>query len=238
MTETANPQPDRIPIGQSVAYVVRGMPEVADEYTAERTIAPTEITLSYRSAPDSQLGRVSAYVKGWWMEGGARVPMDKPVGRWFYNGPDGWPDWLAEEARLHDPDAAVPSAPADRAAILREAADFLRDAHFRDGLSVQEIGTALRHMADEAQQPETQAPFIHVDDDGDKLHISALMASTYDGEAPVVSVAAEHHAGDDHAVVYVRPERVDEVITALRSARQAAETLPAAVSQPDEERTP
>ncbi|MFF1957998.1 hypothetical protein ACFVWX_13530 [Streptomyces sp. NPDC058220] len=41
----------------------------------------------------------------------------------------------------------------DRATVLVEAADFLRDAHFRDGLSVQEIGTALRRMADEAQQP-------------------------------------------------------------------------------------
>ncbi|WP_158697416.1 hypothetical protein [Streptomyces turgidiscabies] len=37
-----------------------------------------------------------------------------------------------------------------RALHLLEAADFLRDAHFRDGLTVQEIGTALRHMADEA----------------------------------------------------------------------------------------
>ncbi|MEU7074706.1 hypothetical protein AB0B30_32635 [Streptomyces narbonensis] len=32
---------------------------------------------------------------------------------------------------------------------LREAADFLRDAHFRDGMTVQEIGVALRYMADE-----------------------------------------------------------------------------------------
>jgi hypothetical protein len=54
--------------------------------------------------------------------------------------------------------AVSSSAPADRAALrdrdralaLLEAADFLRDAHFRDGLSVQEIGTALRHAADAA----------------------------------------------------------------------------------------
>ncbi|MFJ1782572.1 hypothetical protein ACIOKA_38335 [Streptomyces anulatus] len=42
----------------------------------------------------------------------------------------------------------APPAPADRAAVLREAADFVRDAHFRDGMSVQEIGTAMRHWAD------------------------------------------------------------------------------------------
>ncbi|MFF1684633.1 hypothetical protein [Streptomyces sp. NPDC058254] len=37
-----------------------------------------------------------------------------------------------------------------RALTLREAADHLRDAHFRDGMSVQEIGTALRNTADDA----------------------------------------------------------------------------------------
>jgi hypothetical protein len=43
-----------------------------------------------------------------------------------------------------------PTTDRPRALHLLEAADFLRDAHFRDGLSVQEAITALRHMADEA----------------------------------------------------------------------------------------
>ena len=43
-----------------------------------------------------------------------------------------------------------PQTDRPRALHLLEAADFLRDAHFRDGLSVQEAITALRHMADEA----------------------------------------------------------------------------------------
>ncbi|MFF1574701.1 hypothetical protein ACFVWR_18330 [Leifsonia sp. NPDC058292] len=37
-----------------------------------------------------------------------------------------------------------------RALTLLEAADHLRDAHFRDGMSVLEIGTALRNTADDA----------------------------------------------------------------------------------------
>lgn len=45
-----------------------------------------------------------------------------------------------------------------RADVLLEAADFLRDSHFRDGLSVQEIGTALRHMAVEARRPLPDDP--------------------------------------------------------------------------------
>ncbi|MGW5616230.1 hypothetical protein [Streptomyces sp. NPDC003877] len=105
---------DRIPIAQSVVYAVRGVPEVADEYNAERTIAPHEISLTYRASEDSQLGRVHAHVKGWWMEDGARVPMDKPVGRHFWGRTFAdWPEWLAEEARLHDPAAMDDTTAAD-----------------------------------------------------------------------------------------------------------------------------
>lgn len=52
-------------------------------------------------------------------------------------------------------DRATPVAPlldAYRAEVLREAADLLRDLHFDQGYSVQEIGTALRHMATTAEE--------------------------------------------------------------------------------------
>jgi hypothetical protein len=94
----------------------------------------------------------------------------------------------------------------------------------------------VRRATDETPgEAQVQLPFIHVDDDGDQLDIGAVMASTYDGEAPVVYVAAEQHQGDTVATVYVRPERVDEVIAALRSARLAAETLPAVGAQQSKE---
>ena len=114
---TTEPTLTRIPIAHSVVYAVRGTPEVADEYNAERAIAPHEISLTYRTTEDSQFGRVHAYVKGWWMQDGQRVPMDKPVGRHFWgrNFAD-WPEWLAEEARLHDPERTPVEPPADRAA--------------------------------------------------------------------------------------------------------------------------
>ncbi|MFE2485993.1 hypothetical protein ACFXGR_22385 [Streptomyces mirabilis] len=80
-------------------------------------------------------------------------------------GPDGWPashpvgpHQVAEVLRELLAAAPVPpSAPTERAAGLLEAADFLRDAHFRDGLSVQEIGTAMWHWADR-EQPASTAP--------------------------------------------------------------------------------
>lgn len=63
---------------------------------------------------------------------------------WPYGDIDGTADALIDE-----------HAAEVRAAALREAADFVRDAHFRDGLTVQEIGTALRHQAD-AIRPSTE----------------------------------------------------------------------------------
>jgi hypothetical protein len=90
-----------------------------------------------------------------------------------------------------------------------------------------------------AEAPHTETPdalpFTHLDDDGDQLEIGAVMASTYDGEAPVVYVATEQHQGDQVATVYVRPERVERVIAAMRAARRAAEVLPAVVAQPGKE---
>ncbi|MCL6734409.1 hypothetical protein [Streptomyces neyagawaensis] len=95
----------RFPFSRAVRYAVRGAPEVPDEYNETRTIAPTEITFTYSATPDSQLGRVHAYVKGWWMQDGARVHAEA-VGRHFHGDLAAWPEWLAAEARLHDPDTA------------------------------------------------------------------------------------------------------------------------------------
>ncbi|MFI7014409.1 hypothetical protein [Streptomyces sp. NPDC050164] len=102
--DTALADLDRIPLARSVRYIVRGAPDVPDEYNETRTVAPTEITLTYRATPDSQLGRVHAYVKGWWMHNGARVHAEA-VGRHFHGDLAEWPEWLAAEARLHDPEA-------------------------------------------------------------------------------------------------------------------------------------
>jgi hypothetical protein len=70
-------------------------------------------------------------------------------------------------AELAATSAPVSPAPAEfelrgtgeiRAAALTEAADFLRDAHFDEGLTVQEIGTALRHWADRERADAASGP--------------------------------------------------------------------------------
>ncbi|MFJ7297630.1 hypothetical protein [Streptomyces collinus] len=157
-----HPTIDRIPLAHSVHYAVRGAPEVPNQY-GPGVLAPSEITLTYRSAPDSQLGRVHAYVAGRiWVDGTETALLPGGLyGQHYFDGLDGWPEWLAEEARLHDPDAA----PTDRDAVLREAADAVFALDFDELRATTqldshrqawELGTIdaaerLRRMADEAQ---------------------------------------------------------------------------------------
>ncbi|MFC5217287.1 hypothetical protein [Streptomyces coerulescens] len=155
------PPIDRIPVARSVRYIVRGAPEVPDEYNETRTIDPTEITLTYRSATDSQLGRIHVYVKGWWMHEGARVHAEA-VGRHFTGDPAAWPEWLANEARLHDPER-IPQRAVTRALILREAADFVGnddtcDCGGCDSCVPNKLAAELRRKADEAQLVEASRP--------------------------------------------------------------------------------
>ncbi|MFI6560357.1 hypothetical protein [Streptomyces sp. NPDC050534] len=134
---TTDPTPVRIPIGRNVTYAVRGMPEVANEY-GPGYLVPTEISLTYRATEDSQLGRFHAYVKGHWRRDGEEVSAgEKLPGQHYYGDPSTWPAWLAEEARLHDPDAVLPP-PADRAAVLLEAADAVAKLREKTDINVAE----------------------------------------------------------------------------------------------------
>ncbi|GAA3590768.1 hypothetical protein [Streptomyces osmaniensis] len=100
---TEQPAIDRIPIGVSINFAVRNAPEVPNKYGAG-SLTPTEITLTYRSTEDSQLGRVHAYIKGRWRRDAVLEATDMPLPGQHYTGdPSTWPDWLAEEARHHAP---------------------------------------------------------------------------------------------------------------------------------------
>lgn len=106
MTNPTTAAVDRIPLTRSVHYVARGLPEVPNQY-GPGVLAPSEVTLTYRAAPDSQLGRVHAYVAGRIWVDGKELPLMTGglYGQHYDEGPEGWPAWLAEEARLHDPAA-------------------------------------------------------------------------------------------------------------------------------------
>ena len=110
MTTDPHTAVDRIPLTRSVHYVARGLPEVPNQY-GPGVLAPSEITLTYRAAPDSQLGRVHAYVTGRIWVDGKELPLlpGGLYGQHYMDGLDNWPAWLAEEARLHDPERTAPA---------------------------------------------------------------------------------------------------------------------------------
>lgn len=128
---------DRIPIGHSIVYAVRGMPDVPNHY-GPGFLVPTEISLTYRTTEDSQLGRVHAYVKGQWRRDGEVVPSgEKLPGQHYYGDPQSWPEWLAAEARRHDPETAVSIPPpvlsTTERDMLRYALDLAQEQMFSRG---------------------------------------------------------------------------------------------------------
>jgi len=69
--------------------------------------------------------------------------------------------------------------------------------------------------------------FEYRDNDGARLAIDAVNASTYYGNEPVVALLTEHRDGDDLPVVYVPLDRVEEVVAGIRdAARQASGQQP------------
>ena len=118
---------DRTPYCHKIRYGITGAPiltedEMDGSHAPGIGVSPTLIELVYSAARDGKPASVSASVTGSWTRFGE--PADGQVATHFKNGPDGWPAWLVEEARLHDP--AVSSS--GRAALLHETADAgLRD---------------------------------------------------------------------------------------------------------------
>jgi hypothetical protein len=187
VTVPDQPAIDRIPLAHSVHYAVRGAPEVPNQY-GPGVLRPSEITITYKSSTDSQLGRIHAYVAGRIWVDGKETPLlpGGLYGQHYFDGLNGWPEWLAEEARLHDPDAApaVQAPAADRAALrdriaaaiiesdgvpsFEFAARLHRQAAFREADAVLAVlpaptdrATVLREAADrlEERNPDRSADF-------------------------------------------------------------------------------
>ena len=227
---TADTAPVRIPIGRNITYAVRGMPPVPNAY-GSGFLVPTEVSLTYRASEDSQLGRFHAYVKGQWRRDGELVPTGEKLPGQHYSGdPSGWPEWLAEEARLHDPEPAV-GPPVDRAAVYTEVADRLAvDAEqgAKEGFTriyrrsaakqVREWGEELRRMADETQ-PATVAkpgfvPSAHYRrDDGVECCVHTVPVGPDSCPACRELADAERPAAG--------PNVLDEVVAALQAKAQA-----------------
>lgn len=189
---TSSPTPARTPYCHKIRYGITGAPildgdDMDGSHAPGVGVVPKVIELVYSPARDGKPARVDASVTGDWTRFGEPDGFGGQVATHFKDGPDGWPAWLAEEARLHDPadasssvvgqatrdriamvlhemhlnhefdatadvDAVLAVLPptADRAAVLREAADVVQ----QHGCLCRD---RLRRLADEAQQqPETR----------------------------------------------------------------------------------
>lgn len=121
----------RTPYCTKIRYGVSGAPEIpVDVYNApDITLAPTLVEIRYLAPRGEQPAFVDASVSGYWMRGGERVQPEKEILHHFKNGPDGWPVWLAAEARLHAPAVVSAAAPSvDRAALRDRIAEALYEA--------------------------------------------------------------------------------------------------------------
>jgi hypothetical protein len=100
----------RTPFCTKVRYGVTGAPAIPGgqgSYAPGITIEPTWIELVYSPARNGKPATVAAAVTGWYMRDGERVQPEGAVLSHYFNGPDGWPAWLAAEARLHDPNTVA-----------------------------------------------------------------------------------------------------------------------------------
>ncbi|GAX57278.1 hypothetical protein [Streptomyces olivochromogenes] len=241
-----SPQPERTPYCHKIRYGITGAP-ILDESEMDGShapgvgVKPALIELIYSAAQDSQPAvpaRVSASVTGWWMRFGERVQPERQVTTHFTNGPNGWPAWLAKEARLHDPAAAVSSASDGLPRMAEEAQRGWQQcpASEFDGYGLQcqkEAGHNLctfeePGQADEAQQPETQAAVAYRSP-GTRTLYCLTCARQETAWRPVTKADVRDDTECDFCggrVLAVASRTLGEVV---------ARYLPAAVSQPGKE---
>ncbi|MFF8610880.1 hypothetical protein ACF06X_33780 [Streptomyces sp. NPDC015346] len=99
-------QVTRSPYCRKIRYGVTGAPFLSDPATLsapDTGIAPTLVELVYSAARDDRPASISATVEGWWIRHGQLAHPKKKVMAHYGHGPAGWPQWLADETRLHLP---------------------------------------------------------------------------------------------------------------------------------------
>jgi hypothetical protein len=242
----------RTPYCHKIRYGITGAPTLTeDEMDGSHApgigVAPTLIELAYSAARDGKPASVSASVTGSWTRFGKRA--DGQVTVHFKNDPDGWPVWLAEEARLHDPDAVPPAV--DRAArrdriaraILNAFSNIdgwdLADEHTKavaraEADAVLAVLPAPADRADETPQPETEAHPPHhrwyvetLDDVAGEWAPGMRYTDRAEAAQRYQSVSASHPTWRDGKPVQRRFVR--------ETTSYTVEPAPAVVAQPDGE---
>lgn len=154
----------RTPYCTKIRYGVSGAPEIpVDVYNApDITLAPTLVEIRYLAPRGEQPAFVDASVSGYWMRGGERVQPEKEILHHFKNGPDGWPVWLAAEARLHAPAVVSAAAPSvDRAALRDRIAEALYEACMTEVDAVGPLADAVLSVLPAPAEPPLSPYYEH-----------------------------------------------------------------------------
>ena len=91
----------RTPYAHKIRYGVTSAPHLPSVDLPEFGVIPTLVELIYSAARDDRPARVSASVTGYLTRDGKKVRPVSQVAQHYSAGPNGWPEWLAAEARLH-----------------------------------------------------------------------------------------------------------------------------------------
>ncbi|WP_185909184.1 hypothetical protein [Streptomyces sp. WAC01280] len=91
----------RTPYAHKIRYGVTGAPHLPSVDLPAFGVIPTLVELIYSAARNDRPARVSASVTGYQTRDGEKVRPGSQVAQHYNNGPDGWPEWLAAEARFH-----------------------------------------------------------------------------------------------------------------------------------------
>ncbi|MFE0699146.1 hypothetical protein [Streptomyces sp. NPDC058872] len=93
----------RTPYAHKIRYGVTGAPHLPNPDLPAFGVIPALVELIYSAARGDRPARISASVTGYLTRNGTKVRPGNKVAQHYVDGPDGWPEWLAAEARHHAP---------------------------------------------------------------------------------------------------------------------------------------
>lgn len=170
---------DRTPYCHKIRYGITGAPTLTEDdmdgsHAPGVGVTPTLIELVYSPARDGKAARIDASVTGDWTRFGEPDGFGGQVTTHFKSGPDGWPAWLAEEARLHDPAAEIDrlrARVAELEAGLNDLAALVSQWHSRAKKAEARVadleGPAVEAKRNEAQVMRRCAEFVRDTYDGE-----------------------------------------------------------------------
>lgn len=255
-----------------IRYGVTGAPLLPNPDLPTFGVIPALVELVYSAARDGRPGCIGASVTGCLHRDGEAVQPESQTTQHYSNGPDGWPQWLANEARHHagirdtartaagqqvavcampefmdcdcnhltgcqHPVPVLPESALCGGPVLCEDGGQLCDKHEREYAHAEGehafCGTECAAGQPAAQQPADRATVLREAADTLPEQLRAVLAERYADNGNPFSRMVIHFQGPDGwpATKPVGPNVVAEVLQELLR-RMADEAAPAVEARP------